>query len=1250
MKRIYLLLIVGILSTLVSAQISEADFQNPPLQARPSTYWMWMNGNITKEGITKDLEYMKRSSYGAAMMFNVAVGIAQGPVKYASHEWDELTLHACKEAQRLGLELYLQNSPGYSGTGGPWITPEYSMKQLTWTEKIAITDKSGNIKLNLPQPMTKLGYYKDIQVLAYPSLNCEQTLFQELVLKVKVNGKEIDKSLVLGGKLDTKIRMAETQNVIEFQLSRPFEARAISVLRDREKPHDPQDGPRDYPPTFTIQVSSDGINFRDVKTFSCPALRAMDAPGIAGFEAVKGTYYRLVTKNPTWICDVNFHSSPRLRDWTAKANFINQKVDLSDNKQVISEDLLIKPTDVLDISSYMDKSGHLKWKAPKGRWTIIRIGQTTTAEVVAAAPTSAIGLDCDKFDKKALDKHFDLFLDPLLTKLKPYCGTTLTALMMDSWEAGKQNWTTDLPEYFKAKRGYDVSPWLLAMTGRIIGSVKETEHFLWDMRRTQTDMFNENFLDHFKKRAARFNLKFAGEPYGDGNFESIEYAERLDYPMSEFWVHYIYGGVMTTKLTTSTAHSSGLKISGAECFTGAPFNSKFTESPYALKAEGDWMMTLGINRFVYHTFAHQPYVGAPGNLMTMGPFGTHLDRNSTWAEQAVGWNTYNSRCASMLQQGLFVADVCILKDEDISSGIPDYDIEEPIVPKGYRWDVIGRTVLLNRLSVKDGNIVLPDGMSYRLFVLPEMKKVSPEVIFKIKELITGGMNILLVGNKPEGYLGLNNTQDKEVKKLVNVLWSSDQIGKGHIFKGITIQQTVDQLNIPPDFQFTAENTDAQIHWIHRTVNGEELYFVSNHRRRPENIIAAFRVHGLQPELWNAETAQTDIKLPYKTSENGTKIQIHLDESGSAFIIFRKKGVGNAIINDLPAPNIRKYENVKNSFSISFWAKPETFAYSGRGFIIYPMEGSTIFGAGHAMVGISMGQNGVKVFERAGRSRMVLESAKPIEGWTFVNLIYQDGVPTLYLNGEKIQTGKSSGLMVHPGIGQPAAEEQYIAGFEGDLTEFQLVSDVLSETQIIGLFAKGLPAPILPNGYTVINSLNSDWKVQFPTWSKAPKEILLPELISLRKHEDFNVKHFSGTATYINGFSIKKEDFNPLTRIYLDLGRVENIPEITINLQKAGMVWKAPYRIDITSYVKVGFNNLKIEVTNLLPNRLIGDEYYPSENAYDEYGRIVKFPEWYTNQEARPVGERVIFSPWKFYSKNDPLLDSGLLGPVRLLIK
>jgi hypothetical protein len=1241
----------------MNAQISEKDFITPPMKARPSTYWMWMNGNITKEGLTKDLEHMKRTSMGGAIMFNTGVGIARGPVNYASPEWDELTLHACKEANRLGLELLLQNSPGYSGTGGPWITPENSMQELEWTEAIVTTNKKGWIEVQMPCPHAKMGYYRDAFVLAYPSLSCEQDLFADLVTKVTVNGKVIDKSIVLGGNTDTKIRMAESKNVMLFELSHPFEARSISILRDNEEPKDPYDGPRDYPPTLTLEYSNDGINFSKVCTFSCPALRAMDTPGIASFDVVKAAYYRLTTTNPTSICDVNLHSSPRLKDWTAKTNYVKNDVLFGENNQIIPPDLLIDPAKVIDVTSLMDANGKLRWKAPKGKWTIVRIGHTTTGEVVAAAPDSGVGLDCDKFSKAALDKHFELFLEPLLIKLKPYCGNTLVGLMMDSWEAGKQNWTVNLPEYFKKRRGYDVRPYLLAMTGRIVGSVDDTEHYLWDMRRTHTDMFNENFLDHFADFAHKHNLKFAAEPYGDGNFESLEYAEKTDIPMSEFWVRYIYGGVTTTKLAASTAHSFGKKIVGAESFTGTPFTSKFTEYPYAMKAEGDWMMTLGVNRLVYHTYAHQPYTGERG-IMTMGPFGTHLNRNSTWAEQSVGWNTYNSRCCYMLQQGLPVVDLCFLKDEAISSGIPDYDIISPVVPYGYRWDIIGKSALLNRLSIENHRIVLPDGMIYRLFVLPDMKKMTPAVLSKLVELVKQGMPVLLNG-KPDGCPGLNSQDDEEVKSLVKELWANldgkankeATLGKGKVFLGMTYDQVLNKLNIIPDFQFTAQNQDAQIHFVHRVVNDEDVYFVTNHRRRCERVVATFRISGKTPELWDAETGEIKPIFSYQEINGVTKVALDLQESGSAFVVFRNNNATSSnVVADFPAPKADKYREVKDNFTISFWGKPDCFAPNGKGFVFYPQQGELIYGEGHATVGLSLGQNGIKIAERSSKSaRTVLTYDQPIEGWTFVTLNYNNGTPSLFVNGQLAVTGEKSVYTVHPSLKAPASEEQYISGFEGDNTEPLLHTTPLNEYEIISLYKENLPSTLFPDDFKILTTLNDSWKIEFPEWSKAPKEIVLPKLMSLHKSNDFNVKHFSGTATYSKIIKLSKKDLKAKKQFWLDLGRVENIAEITVNGQKTGLLWKAPFRINISKQLIPGENQLKVEVTNLWPNRMIGDEYLPDEFEYDQYGRIKQIPQWFLNQEVRK-GDKVLFSTWKHYKKTEPLLESGLLGPVRILFK
>lgn len=338
----------------------------------------------------------------------------------------------------------------------------------------------------------------------------------------------------------------------------------------------------------------------------------------------------------------------------------------------------------------------------------------------------------------------------------------------------------------------------------------------------------------------------------------------------------------------------------------------------------------------------------------------------------------------------------------------------------------------------------------------------------------------------------------------------------------------------------------------------------------------------------------------------------------------------------------------NTFTVSLWAKPETFAASGRGFLLFPDQGEERYGKGYAVVGIAMGQNGVRIYERTKINNVVLESKTPIEGWTYITLVYSDGVPTLYLNGKKEVTGKKSMFICSPAYDVPMAEEQYIASFEGDQTEFRYMAEAWSPQKVQEEYAKGLPSPVLPENNKSLLTLNTDWKVCFPIDSRAPAEVRMNTLQSLHKHENFNIRHFSGKATYKKTFILTKKDLKDYSKIMLDLGRVENIAEISVNGENPVLVWKAPYRIDITSVVKVGENSVTIDVTNLYPNRIIGDEYLLERYEYDEYGRIVKLPFWYMNQQEDSNRERVLFVPWKYYKKTDPLLEAGVLGPVHIV--
>lgn len=1271
------------------------NFRNPPDAAGPWCFYMWMNGHITKEGITLDLEAMKRMGIGGAICFNSAVGIPRGPIDYAGDEWINSTVHAAKEAERLGIKLSLHNSPGYSGCGGPWVTPEMSMQQLVWTEVLIKNQQV--IDIELLKPHGKHDYYRDAFVIAYPSLGVEQVLMRDALHKVWLNNQIIEKQFIVDGNSETKIRL-EKEGKLTFEFSEPFEARAITLLRKAEIPKDLYDGPRDHPPLFKLESSEDGQQFTLIGTLNPPELREMDTPATLSFLVVKAKFFRLSVNNPSWVSEVELHNGPRLGGWSGKTGHThgnsNGEMPGRDEKSSFST---IDPTSVIDISGKMSTGGHLQWTAPKeGNWTILRIGHTTTGEEPAAHPDSGKGLEIDKFRKEALDFHFEHFLDKVLKPLHPYIGKSFIGITSDSWEAGKQNWTTRFPQEFKTKKGYDITPWMPALTGRIVGSVEETERFLWDARKVQADLLSENFYGHYAKMCHQRGLEFHAEPYGDGNFDSLQAGQHLDIPMAEFWTRYIYGSDLYSKQAVSIAHAYGRKIVAAEAFTAMPATAKWTDYPYSLKAEGDYFFSLGLNRLVFHTFVHQPYLtGFPG--MTMGPFGAHFDRNNTWTEQACGWTNYLKRAQYLLQQGLTVADICYFKGDNPESGVPDV---YKFLPGGYKADVVGADALHHRFSIKNGQITLPDGMSYQLCIMAPLSQILPETLKRLNELVEAGMH-LVVSHKPVSFLGLFPTSPLQTLPSIDDFFGNldgktvkeRTVGKGKISWGKPLAQIFEETKLSVDFEYTAENQDATIHYTHKRLDDAEFYFISNHRRRPEKVCCSFRISGKQPEIWNPENGERYEALVSEQKNGRTTLALELDQAGSLFVVFRHKTTQNGFtgllkdgqeilsLQSFSLPKYDVYSNVTNSFTINLWAKPDTFSHGNRSMLFHASEGESVYGQGHAVLAASMGQNGVRLYERSkGNAREVLFCQTPIEGWTHLSIVYHDSKPNLYLNGKLAAQGKTSEQIVHPGLQTPAALEQFASYFEGNYTNPELFKKALTETEIYQFFLKGLPAPIHSKGvdyqpgkkflfwqngnYSLLSGssikpfvhikdcttvdLTGEWLVKFPKNSGINTAIRLPQLISLHKYKDFDIQHFSGTAVYRKKFTLSASNLAKGKRLFAHLGRVEVIAEVRLNGQKAGLLWKEPFLVELTKAAKAGENELEVRVTNLWPNRLIGDENLPVENEFTKDNLLTDLPDWFVKNKPK-IGKRLTFATWHTYEKDSPLFESGLLGPVKLLV-
>ena len=473
-------------------------------------------------------------------------------------------------------------------------------------------------------------------------------------------------------------------------------------------------------------------------------------------------------------------------------------------------------------------------------------------------------------------------------------GKTLVTTHIDSWEVHSQNWTPRMREEFQKRRGYDLYRYFPVYTGRIVDSVEVSERFLWDLRQTISDLLVENYAGHFRELANKNGLKLSIEAYGDAAFDDVTYGGHCDEPMGEFW-SWAYGGAneSVTEMT-SAGHVYGKRIIGAESFT-ATDAEKWQGHPANIKTLGDWAFCEGINRFVFHRYAMQPWLNArPG--MSMGPWGLHYERTQTWWEQSAAWHQYLARCQHLLRQGLFVADICYLQPE----GSPR-SFAPPVARKGnppdrpaYNFDGCSPEVVLTRMSVKDGRIVLPDGMSYRLLALPDSQTMTPRLLAKIVELVEAGATV--VGPRPQKSPGLENFPacDEEVKKLADRLWGDcdgekikqHALGKGRVVWGETPEQVLAGMKVPVDFACDG-GLAGKLRYIHRTLeDGTELYFVANKREASVAGTCSFRVQGKRPEFWWPESGRVQLAAAWQEKDGVTRVPLYLEAAESVFVVFR----------------------------------------------------------------------------------------------------------------------------------------------------------------------------------------------------------------------------------------------------------------------------------------------------------------------------------------------------------------------------
>jgi hypothetical protein len=1139
------------------------NFVSPPDDARIWVYWFWLNSNITREGITADLEAMKRVGIGGVLIMEVDQGAPVGPVAFMGDKWRELFKFMTEEASRLGIEVNMNNDAGWNGSGGPWVPLDKSMQVVTASEKLVPAGQK--FSGMLPMPKTNSGFYRDISVLAFPT-------------------------------------PADANN-----------------------------------PAYRIKnLAAKSMSSGGMMPGSLEATEGASVPAASPIERGK----------------------------------------------------------ILDISVNMDSTGKLTWDAPKldgkSGWTVIRFGHTFTGAENAPSPMTGRGPECDKLSPEGIEANYNGMIGKLVKDVGPLAGKAFAATHVDSWEVGAQNWTPKMREEFKRLRGYDMTTWMPVLTGRIVESPELSERFLRDVRQTVSDLLVVNYIGHLKELANKDGLRLSMESYSTPA-NDLDVGNYIDEPISEFWTQDGGGFWWTQKAMSSLSHVNGLPVTGAEAFTSGG-EERWLLHPAAIKALGDRAFCDGVNRFIIHRYAMQPWAEDRRPGMTMGPWGLHYERTQTWWEDSKAWHEYVARCQYMLRQGSFVADVLSLNSEEPLQRFRVLKLN------GYDYDGISPQKFLKDVTVKDGMLVVPSGMHYRLLVLPDDAEMSIAMLTKITALVDAGAKI--TGKAPVSAPGLSGypESDAQVKKLVENLW-----GSGKVIADKSPSDVLAGMGIKPDFI-----SSVPMNFIHRSIDGKEVFFIASQEKETTDIVCSFRVTGMKPESWDAVTGKMEPLSVFEESDGCTLIPLQFEPSGSRFIVFSKAVVKDAdrIVSvkadgkELVSMDISVKKEVaaapgvetRTNFTMAGWVKPDleialpvetnkgAAALSGeRNDVVYAAPGHEVWTVKDAGAGFGVGTNGVVVCEHtADYFPSILVQEIPITGWTHIAVVYQDNTPSLWINGKLLHKGLKSTKVVHGGYG--VVHTRRVKTFTGQMAGLGQYAKALNADEINQLFKtvpdttvvlKNEPAfdlvsrEILKNGTYEIKTadgktrsimtdrilpkmeLSGPWELSFtPGWG-APDKITLDKLISWSKHPDTGVKYFSGAATYRKSFKypmLEKSSEKLKQLIYLDLGRVAVMAKVKLNGKDLGILWRPPYRVDITDAIHEGENSIEIEVVNLMINRMIGDEQLAEDSERNENGTLKKWPQWLEDKKPSPTG-RFTFTSWRLWSKGSPLQESGLMGPV-----
>ncbi|MBX4530901.1 glycosyl hydrolase [Klebsiella pneumoniae] len=932
------------------------QFSAPPDDARPRVWWHWMNGNISKEGISKDLEWMKRAGIGGAHAFDINISTPQlvdRRLVYMTPAWKEAFRFAASKARELNLELAFASSPGWSETGGPWVPAQDAMKKVVWSE----TEVSGGHKFDRPLPLPphnngiyqSMGVEAGLSALTGDAPPVLPTLYRDIAVyawPVEVEQNESSPHISVNGKTVTPGENGITipgarsgKGFIELDYGAPRNFRSLTLFIEHLLE---EDGANFF---AALEYSKDASHWTRITETALGNI-----PVTLSFSPVNARYYRITLRSEPSartfvdepkqvvvtnlsgmmgqnavepvISELKFSTEASVNRFQEKAGYAIARDYLSIDNGTDPDAPAIQPGKILNLTKYLRSDGTLDWTPPDNHnWRILRMGYSLTGTTNHPAPAEATGFEVDKYDgeavKRYISRYLSMYKDTLGTD--DFKNSGVTAFVNDSIEVGTSNWTPKLIEQFRTLRGYDPTPWLPTLAGVLVGSRKQSDAFLYDFRKTLSDLIESQHYKTIADVVQANHLITYGESLEFGRpvlGDDLDMRKYTSIPMAAIWS--ASPGKEPTpsaradiKGAASVSHFYGQNLVASETFTS--MLAPWAYSPSDLKHTADEAFLQGMNRPVIHTSPHVPVDDkVPG--ISLSVFGQYFNRNETWAGMARPWMDYLARTALLLQKGRFYADVAYFYGEEAGAVTQSLNGYLRDVPVRYSYDFVSASSVNQHLRVEGHTLVSPAGATYQVLYLGQNTKAMTLITLeKIAKLVHDGATV--VGGRPSRTLSMNDDQRK-FDKLASELWGDSTVmeyGRGKVMNIRDIDTALLELGIQPDFNYTGDST-GKIRFVHRRLSDGDIYYVVNQETTPVNVEASFRVKGKKPELWHPETGKTE-PVSYAIQGEQTVIPLGLTAGESNFVVFRKDT--RSLTETIHQPVMVAARDIKGEWKIQF---------------------------------------------------------------------------------------------------------------------------------------------------------------------------------------------------------------------------------------------------------------------------------------------------------------------------------------------